>query len=453
MKKWKYIGLLIILAFIFVLILILNMNTEFVTDDFIYQFVFENRYPTNSTRWLSSPLDLFGSMFNHWKLWGGRIPVHFLLQFAFLLGKPFFNVFNSIMFLVFGYLIYKHINNKSLNIPVLVLIYTVVFLFVPQPGSTIFWKSGSANYLWSSVFLLSMTLIYKKEFDKKGTIKNNKLYAFLLFIFGIFAGWLNENSGCALIVLLILFIVYYKYKNNIIPKWSVSGLIGSIIGYILLLSSPGNFIRAREMYPMTSYNSKTIIDGLFRLTRLSCLYIFPIIIVTIVTCCLIFSKKKNIKMYINQYGIQFAFIVFSIISIYSLVLSPASPERCWMFAFTYLLIVSGLNIYYLMNDKKYGQLINKIIIALMVILSIKSISVYNEAYYDIVDTKALVDDHARQIKVQLNKNIKDVTVHSVSVTESKYNAFTFNGYLTTSSSSWTNRWIAKYYGAKSIAAK
>ena len=115
-----------------------------------------------NTRYLSNIIDIFISMINHWNLWGGRVVVHFLLQLSFLFGIQCFNVVNSIMFILLGILIYKHIDNfKKINFPLLILIYSVLFLFIPQPGATIFWKSGSANYLWSSVIMLCMTLMLK----------------------------------------------------------------------------------------------------------------------------------------------------------------------------------------------------------------------------------------------------------------------------------------------------
>ena len=89
----------------------------------------------------------------------------------------------------------------------------------------------------------------------------------------------------------------------------------------------------------------------------------------------------------------------------------------------------------------------------MIILSFYTIANYNEAYYDIVDTKACIEDHKLQIKEQLKKGELDVRVHSFPESVGKYNAFTFNGYLTYNTDSWTNRWIAKYYGAKSIIAE
>ena len=88
----------------------------------------------------------------------------------------------------------------------------------------------------------------------------------------------------------------------------------------------------------------------------------------------------------------------------------------------------------------------------MIYLSFNAISAYNEAYYDIKDTKACIDDHAEQIREQLKNGKMDVSVHSFPESVGKYNAFTYNGYLTFNPESWTNRWIAEYYGASSIVA-
>ena len=161
-KKLNILFLCLTMISVFIFLYVFNRNTALITDDYAYQFVFENRVPTSSTRYLSSVLDLFVSMANHWRLWGGRVVVHFLLQFSFLIGIRLFDIVNSLMFVLLGYLVYKHINDsKKINVPLLIIVYAILFLFIPQPGATIFWKSGSANYLWSAVIMLLMTLYLK----------------------------------------------------------------------------------------------------------------------------------------------------------------------------------------------------------------------------------------------------------------------------------------------------
>ena len=108
-----------------------------------------------------------------------------------------------------------------------------------------------------------------------------------------------------------------------------------------------------------------------------------------------------------------------------------------------------MNINYFENGK-YSILVKKFSIILMIILSFKSISNFSDAYKDIKDTRYCINDHVNQINKQLNKGIKNVSVKNYPSANNKYNAFNYNGYLTYDSSSWTNSWIAKYYGVSSI---
>ena len=453
-NRYKLAILILVILTLFVFMLVLNYNTALVSDDYIYQFVFENRMPTTQTKRLSNIFELFPSMANHWRLWGGRVTVHFLLQLCFLIGINFFNIINSIMFIILGYLIYKHINNtKEIKLTTLISIYATIFLFTPQPGATLLWKSGSANYMWASVLFLCMTLIYKKHFDNKNNIKNTTSNLILLLLFGLFIGCTSENGGIALIITLILFIITYKIKYNKIPYWAYSGLIGTIISYILLLISPGNYIRANEMYPGVEYKFNNLIEYTLKITYLSYEYIGLIIITAIITTIIVINKQKLIKEYIEKYSIQIIFLLFSTISIYSLILSPAYPERSWMFSFIYLIVVIYYNIEHLKELKQYSTLSNKISISLMIILSFISIRTYYLANNDLITTKRIADDHIEIIKEEINDGNLDVVVHTFPYATGKYNAFMANGYLTSNEKSWTNQWVAKYYGLNSIKAQ
>ena len=453
-NKYKLVILILVLLSVFGFMLVLNYNTSMVSDDYIYQFVFENRMPTNETRRLSNVFQLFPSMANHWKLWGGRVTVHFLLQFCFLMGKGFFNVFNSIMFIVLGILIYKHVDNtKDIKIPLLITIYATIFLFVPQPGATILWKSGSANYLWASIMILIMTLTYKKHFDNNENIKNNKINAILLFLYGMFVGCSSENGVIALIAIQILFMITYKIKYNKIPAWAYTALVGTIISYILLLVSPGNYIRANEMYPGVEYKFNNLIEYTLKITYLSYEYIGIIIIIALVTTVLSINKQDKIKEYINKYSVQVLFILFGIISIYSLILSPAYPERSWMFPFVYFLIVIFYNLNNIKIEGKYSTMPSKIIISIMTVLSFISIEEYYVAQDDIATSKRITDEHIEIIKEEKSKGNYDIVVHTFPSAAGKYNAIMSNAYLTNSPKSWTNRWVAEYYGVNSIKAQ
>lgn len=446
-KRKKLIAIAILIS-VFCFMYILNSKTHLVSDDFPYHFVFQ-RQPDENTKLLTNPLEIFGSMATHWQIWGGRVSVHALLQFTFMIGTDFFNIINSLMFVLLGILIYKHINNtKEIKLSWLVTIYATIFLFVPQPASTIMWKSGSANYLWSSVLILCMTLIFKNHYDKEN-IKDNILNMILLFPFGLIIGCTNENTGCALILAEILFLITYKVKYKHIPKWAITALIGTIMGYLFLVASPGNFKRSDIMYPHVSYSIENLFDYTLKITRLSYTYLKELIIALVITSVFLYKEKDNIKEIIKNNCIQFIFFVLAFVSIYSLVISPAYPERCWMFSFVFITIVIGINITKLKDKNHY---ISRLIIIAMIILSISAISEYSKAYYYIGETYEEVNNQIKEIKRQKAAGIKDIKVHGISQPEGRFNAFESNGYLNADSENWVNVWIAEYYGVDTIKA-
>ena len=446
-KKSKRIILILILVFVFIFMYLLNMKTMMVSDDYIYHFVFTGRTPTSSTHLVSNPIEIFTSMVNHWHLWGGRVSLHYLLQFTFMFDINIFNIVNSVMFVILGILIYKHATKSKDNILLIIFIYAMLFLFMPQPGSTIMWKSGSANYLWSSVLILSMTLIYKNHHDGY-KIKDNVINNILIFILGLIVGCCNENSGCALILAECLFIFLYYFKYQKVPVWAIMGLIATIISYVILIIAPGNYIRAEVMYPAKDYSLNGIFKQFLTLTNLSYNYLKITIIITIITFILTMSKIKEKKDFIKKYSVQLVFILFTICSIYSLIVSPAYPERCFVFGFIYLLVIISMNI---INFDKNLKL-KKLLIIFTIVICLSSFSEYSMAYIQIDNSNRQLKEQLSQIQEQKSQGKRDIVVHNIIDHVGKYNAFTDNGYLTSNKDSWFNKWMAKYYEVDSIIA-
>ena len=447
MKNRKKYLFIVITIIAFILMFILNNKTLMVSDDYPYQFLFAGRMPTDSTKLISNPLEIFVSMYNHWNLWGGRVVPHYLLQLTFLLKN--FNFVNSIMFVLLGLLIYLHaFNFKDLKPGMLLLIYSTIFLFAPQPDSTMLWKSGSANYLWPSVLFLCMSLIYKGYYDNQKR-KNNLLNAILIFILGLLVGCCSENASFGVILIELLFIILYLIKKIKVPKWAITGIIGTIIGYIILVAAPGNYIRAEIMYPSKSYDILSLIKDFFVLTELSYEYLSAIIIATVISLIMIYKKEKDKIKTCDRYIIQAIFLIYSLASIYSLVMSPAYPERSWFFGFVYLVVVLCINVSYL--DFKL-EAVSKLYYAVLIIAFITTISEYSLAYYDIDNSQMELEAQIAEIEAQIAEGKEEIVVHSIYGHEGRYNAFTNNGYLTAKEDSWFNSWMAEYYGVDSIIA-
>ena len=69
-----------------------------------------------------------------------------------------------------------------------------------------------------------------------------------MFIIGLLAGWTNENTSVGLIVILLSTLIIDKIttKKWNLTKTKVAGIIGSLIGFILMICAPGNYVRNAE---------------------------------------------------------------------------------------------------------------------------------------------------------------------------------------------------------------
>lgn len=445
MKNKKILFYLVIIC-AFVLIYIFNSKTFLAIDDFVYPFKF-SRMPNSNTKLISNPLEIFSSMATHYKTWGGRVLSHFLLQLVFFIGIPFFNIFNSFMFVLLGIIMYKFINIKDkYNIIILFFIYFMLYSLIPSPATTIMWKSGSANYLWITVLVLGICYIYKKYYDNDNYIKCNILNNILLFIYGLLCGCSNENVGCAVIVLEILYIIGYKKKYNKVPIWAILGLVGTIIGYLFLVLAPGNYIRLDSRYHYVKIGS--IPNRIIDLTIFTLSHIGELIILVITSFIFLIIKYKKHSI-IKDYFHQFVFIITSIVSIYSLVISPMYPIRCLFFPFICLLIVFIYNISYINFDNiKIKRSMYVLICILIVILGID----YIKQYKYICESNKVISNEINYIRLQKSKGINDIVIDKMYKGRGRYNIYSELEFVCLEDNVWVNSWVSKYYGINSIYA-
>lgn len=122
----------------------------------------------------------------------------------------------------------------------------------------ILWLVGSCNYLWGTTLVLLFLLLYRLNLDVK--CKNSIIIAILMLIFGIMAGWTNENNAAALLIILVLFSVYRLYNKKNTTIWHISGFIGALIGFLFMILASGNSIRSESLQITMVYYGIFFID-------------------------------------------------------------------------------------------------------------------------------------------------------------------------------------------------
>lgn len=221
-------------------------------DDYLYSFIWQGKamnvpLDENAIR-IASWHDIFVSQWSHYFTWGGRTVAHILVQFFLWMGKNVFNFCNAFIGVLLVAEIYWciHRGNVSLNFKAKTVcwIFFVIWAFTPGFASVFFWLTAACNYLWTNVLLLAFLIPYIRKYYSLATkCEESSFFAFFMFVFGIIAGWTNENSVCWIILVLLVFIFKNKREKTEIEKWMVAGVSGLLIGYALLIFAPGNAAR------------------------------------------------------------------------------------------------------------------------------------------------------------------------------------------------------------------
>ena len=241
-----------VFAGIFVFLYILNyLHPLSFGDDYLYSFIWQGQpmnVPLSETaERVSSWKDIFASQRSHYFTWGGRTVAHILAQFFLWMGKRTFDFFNAFISVILVAEIYWCIHKGKILLnfkpKTVCWIFFVLWAFTPGFSPVFLWLTAACNYLWTSVILIAFLLLYiQKYYCFSKILCPQKFFPFLMLLFGIIAGWTNENSVCWIILILLFFVI--KNRNN--PKleiWMISGLLGLIIGYSLLIFAPGNTAR------------------------------------------------------------------------------------------------------------------------------------------------------------------------------------------------------------------
>lgn len=270
MKKNIYENGIIFIIIIYLFFYIFNFLTPMgFGDDYLYSFVWQGKPEfvplTDSAVRISSIHDLFASQWSHYFTWSGRTVNHTLAQFFLWMGKDTFNVFNAFIATLLVLEIYWCINRGkveySFHLNAIWGIFFALWAFTSGYATVFLWLDGACNYLWTSVLLLGFMLPYIQKYYCFSTLKGKGLlFSFFMFLSGLFTGWTNENSVCWIILILGVFLFMIKNCEET-EIWMYSGLAGLILGYTLLMISPGNIARLQSVHGLNGISISSVKNG------------------------------------------------------------------------------------------------------------------------------------------------------------------------------------------------
>ncbi|WP_235365861.1 DUF6056 family protein, partial [Proteus terrae] len=288
----------------------------------------------------------------HYIRWSGRVVSDYISPFILSFSNNIIiSLFTSIAatLLIFTISLIARSGNKITYNDCLISLYVFLLYWLSNTnlGQTTFWVVGTANYLWTSLFIL--LFIYR--------ILNNKNFSILTLILAFISSCSNENSGYIpfLLCLYLLIIEFYNHKK--INKTILIYSIISLIGFLILILAPGNYFRA-SLYP--DWYSKPIYEKLF----IHFIDRVPMILSSLWLTFCSFSiisifgdcnknTKKNTSIII--------FLLFSALSLTALFAAPSYQSRSANIVLIFLLCAISIFISQL-SFKKINQKISLFII-------------------------------------------------------------------------------------------
>ena len=444
----KIIKIVFLTILVFAFFYIFNLYTPLYADDYSYSVSFLTKER------ITSIYDIFISQIAHYKTMNGRSITHFLAQLFLYIGKPTFNIINSCVFIALIYLIYFHSYGtfKNIKISWLLLINFILWALTPAFGQSFLWLTGSSNYMYGIFIILIFLIPYRitlneNYINQKGNLIVAIIKGIAFLLAGVVAGWTNENTGAALIFIIILVLINNKISNKRFSIWMFTGLIGSLIGFGMILLSPGQATRLSESGGFGGII--TLFKRFFFISFNLFAYITPLLI--LLGFCLIlylsYLKNKIDFKNLNKFVIYF---LGGIVSIYCMIVAPVFPDRVWSGCIIIFTIAIG-NIYSLI-DWNSTNLTKYCNICLVIICILNFGSNYMNVYFELKYVKSQNDLRVNYILEEKENGNLDVSIEPI-VSHSKYSCFDYNGDLNKDKNVWPNTAIARYYGLNTVSMK
>lgn len=470
-KQKNIIIMILIVAANFILFLLLNNMTGYVADDYIYFFKYYKHTVTPGLTRVQSISDIIAGMKNHYLYCNGRIPAHFLLQFFLMFGKSIFNFFNSVFFIALGLLVYYHakISQKKVKPYLLIFIFASLWLAFDKFGVTFLWYSAAFNYLWTTVMILTFLLPFRiyanrVQIPNESNMPNESkgkeiLKSAAMIIPGILAGWSNENMGGAVILAVLLYLAYYKYKKIKIKPWHISSLFCAAAGFGMIVFSPSNHVRLGKTKGDTDFFTRLpwAISNILTLTWKP-LLIFAIVLILIFSASKFYGKDKKS----NDYFLPLVYFISGLAGAFVMIFSPEEPARSFVGPAVFMLIAAFILFTELEEkftnvekNKAFKKATSFACVALVCAFGVIYVSNYRGFQLDQSDyntaQKYVIDQKGKGIKTIKLKNDRRLKNERDSSSQFLVYKYSKNLIHNPSNSKWLDSWMSLYYGVDSIS--
>lgn len=461
------------------------------SNDYRYMLV------EDTVRRAASLSDIVISQYRHYFEWGGRTVNHCLAMLVLMAPKWAEALVQA---LVYGALVLGIVRlsagpgrfKESLSLKNIFIVTALLWLNLRYFGEVVFNVVSGANYLYSSLVLVLFLIPWadalqeagpdkisfkslgravrdkfalrpwaKEQAAKQGgDISFNKdprhesrasgggfgavLKSLAFFIFGLIAGWTNENSGFALCAVLFLCLMLKKPLGLRFSRQHYAACLGLVAGFLFLILAPGNEERLKAMEE-EGFDYASHVDDAFLILGESLLLFYAILGLLFFT---LWKLKRHGALKLEAVPVRRALLCAAVglLSLLVMLLSPTFPARASTFACV-LLIAALLCLMHFACDLKlalFGPKAALVLVLAFVIYFLPTgqncLQGYYRAHLDQMERTAAI----RQARAQ---GARDLVVKSFLVGKSKY---LFIADVRADEDYFSNRILERFYHLQSI---
>lgn len=338
-EKLKKRLFFILVAITFVSVFIYEYLTPVMSDDIVYY---------DTVQEAGNFFDLFKQEYHHYIDHSGRSVAHIILRiFFFIKAKSVFNVVSAAVFTTLSLLIYSNVKEKEkYDLRIYSLIILMMWLFDPAISNTVFWETGSCNYLFTTTIIMGFVTIFRKAVNtnRECTLP----FAIGMFFYGIAAGWCNENTSGAVILLVIIEMVMNRKR---IKPYMITALVGSLTGFITMCLAPGNFGRL-GVSEEEHTGLMALVARFLKITLNIKNGYFVLFATLIVLFILIRYMDRGVKKYTTFVADMAMFGFLFVATCYALIMVPSSELRSYYGASIFLMTAIAQGIGKILTSKK-----------------------------------------------------------------------------------------------------
>lgn len=416
----------------FLLLLVCNILTPYVVDDFRYIYSFYDG------ELVSSIWDIIMSMRVHRYHMNGRIVAHTLVQIFAMLPAWVFDVCNAAMYVFHIALLHKiSMCDGQRRNAVLIILFCGAWVFCPAFGQVNLWQDGACNYLWSGVFALLFLMPYIEDYlygKQIQTIFGKIMFLALAFCMGAYSE--TVSAAAIFMAMLLVLLTAVVQKRNIKPIWIVA-LATAFLGYVFIYTAPAQ-LREKGAEMKLSVLLDNFVNVAFQYWNLlgSLLVIFVLLLV------LNLKKKTDPRRIL----LALVFLAGSLAANFIMMFASYYTTRSAIGAFVFLLGANGILLYPL----AVRCVDRRLLAAGMVAVAMLTVPMLTGGLRDIYSTYVKIRENEAYIYRCREEGIRDVQL-PVITTGTKYSAINGLKYLDTETPDiWPNKYMAVYYGVDSI---